>query len=96
MIALSRSDIFKLHYTSNSHRGWRNPWSHPIRSRPPPEVVAQAIAHRDFAALHFTGSMFVFKKLWKVIAANVDKYKSYPRNVGEAGATISCRLGEKR
>ncbi|KAF8270961.1 delta-1-pyrroline-5-carboxylate dehydrogenase [Lactarius quietus] len=52
---------------------------------PPPEVVAQAIAHRDFAALHFTGSTFVFKKLWKDIAANVDKYKSYPRIVGETG-----------
>ncbi|KAI9467304.1 delta-1-pyrroline-5-carboxylate dehydrogenase [Lactarius psammicola] len=52
---------------------------------PPPEVVAQAIAHRDFAALHFTGSTFVFKKLWKDIAANVDKYKGYPRIVGETG-----------
>lgn len=52
---------------------------------PPPEVVAQAIAHREFAALHFTGSTFVFKKLWKDIAANVDKYKSYPRIVGETG-----------
>ncbi|KAG9011830.1 1-pyrroline-5-carboxylate dehydrogenase [Tulasnella sp. JGI-2019a] len=52
---------------------------------PPPEVVAQCIAHRDFAALHFTGSTFVFKKLWKDIAANVDKYKSYPRIIGETG-----------
>ena len=62
---------------------------------PPPEVVAQAIAHRDFSALHFTGSTFVFKKLWKDIAANVDKYKSYPRIVGETGATITCPLGKK-
>ncbi|KAI0065810.1 delta-1-pyrroline-5-carboxylate dehydrogenase [Artomyces pyxidatus] len=52
---------------------------------PPPEVVAQAIAHPSFAALHFTGSTFVFKKLWKDIAANVDIYKSYPRIVGETG-----------
>ncbi|KAF8484448.1 delta-1-pyrroline-5-carboxylate dehydrogenase [Russula ochroleuca] len=52
---------------------------------PPPEVVAQAIAHREFAALHFTGSTFVFKKLWKDIATNIDKYKSYPRIVGETG-----------
>lgn len=36
---------------------------------PPPEVVAQAIAHRPFAALHFTRSTFVFRKLWKDIAA---------------------------
>ncbi|KIO12528.1 hypothetical protein M404DRAFT_12742 [Pisolithus tinctorius Marx 270] len=52
---------------------------------PPPEVVAQCINHPDFAALHFTGSTFVFKKLWKDIAANIDKYKGYPRIVGETG-----------
>lgn len=52
---------------------------------PPPEVVAQAISHPSFAALHFTGSTFVFKKLWKDIASNLDIYKSYPRIVGETG-----------
>ncbi|KIM77671.1 hypothetical protein PILCRDRAFT_825106 [Piloderma croceum F 1598] len=52
---------------------------------PPPEVVAQAIAHPAFAALHFTGSTHVFKQLWKDIAANMDKYKGYPRIVGETG-----------
>lgn len=52
---------------------------------PPLEVVAQCINHPDFAALHFTGSTLVFKKLWKDIAANVDKYKGYPRIVGETG-----------
>ncbi|KAF9238798.1 Aldehyde/histidinol dehydrogenase [Melanogaster broomeanus] len=52
---------------------------------PPPEVVAQAIGHPSFAALHFTGSTFVFKKLWKDIASNLDKYKGYPRIVGETG-----------
>ncbi|CAL1700066.1 unnamed protein product [Somion occarium] len=52
---------------------------------PPAEVVAQVIAHPEFAALHFTGSTFVFKKLWKDIAANLDNYKSYPRIVGETG-----------
>ncbi|KAJ3753065.1 delta-1-pyrroline-5-carboxylate dehydrogenase [Lentinula raphanica] len=52
---------------------------------PPPEVVAQAIGHKSFAALNFTGSTFVFKKLWKDIAVNLDKYKGYPRIVGETG-----------
>ena len=50
---------------------------------PPPEVVAQAIAHQEFAGLHFTGSTFVFKKLWKDIATNIDQYRNYPRIVGE-------------
>jgi 1-pyrroline-5-carboxylate dehydrogenase len=41
--------------------------------------------HKDFAALHFTGSTGVFKSLWKTIGANLDKYVSYPRIVGETG-----------
>ena len=53
---------------------------------PAEEVVGQAVASPNFAALHFTGSTFVFKKLWKDIASNLDKYKSYPRIVGETGA----------
>ncbi|KAI0638565.1 delta-1-pyrroline-5-carboxylate dehydrogenase [Trametes polyzona] len=52
---------------------------------PPEEVVGQAISHPEFAGLHFTGSTYVFKKLWKDIAANLDKYRSYPRIVGETG-----------
>jgi 1-pyrroline-5-carboxylate dehydrogenase len=52
---------------------------------PPAEVVAQAIGNPAFAALHFTGSTFVFKKLWKDIALNLDKYRCYPRIVGETG-----------
>jgi 1-pyrroline-5-carboxylate dehydrogenase len=52
---------------------------------PPAEVVAQALAHPQFAALHFTGSTHVFKSLWKDIAKNLDTYRGYPRIVGETG-----------
>ncbi|KAL5487560.1 PUT2 [Sanghuangporus weigelae] len=52
---------------------------------PPPEVVQQCISHREFAALHFTGSTHVFRTLWKNIAANLDNYRGYPRIVGETG-----------
>ena len=41
--------------------------------------------HRDFAGLHFTGSTGVFQHLWKEIGVNIDKYRSYPRIVGETG-----------
>ncbi|MFP5470867.1 MAG: L-glutamate gamma-semialdehyde dehydrogenase [Bacteroidia bacterium] len=41
--------------------------------------------HPDFAGLHFTGSTGVFKHMWKEIANNIDRYKSYPRIVGETG-----------
>ena len=54
---------------------------------PPEAVVGQAVSNPNFAALHFTGSTFVFKKLWKDIASNLDKYKGYPRIVGETGVS---------
>ena len=41
--------------------------------------------HQDFAGLHFTGSTVVFKHLWKTIGQNIEKYRSYPRIVGETG-----------
>lgn len=41
--------------------------------------------HPDFAGLHFTGSTGVFRHLWKTIGSNIDKYKTYPRIVGETG-----------
>ncbi len=42
-------------------------------------------SHPYFAGLHFTGSTQVFRAMWKTIGANVDKYKTYPRIVGETG-----------
>jgi len=42
-------------------------------------------SHRDFAGLHFTGSTAVFKHLWKEIGSNLDRYRTYPRIVGETG-----------
>jgi 1-pyrroline-5-carboxylate dehydrogenase len=39
----------------------------------------------DFSGLHFTGSTFVFKELWKKIGENIHTYKTYPRIVGETG-----------
>ena len=39
----------------------------------------------DFAGLHFTGSTYVFKELWKQIGSNIHTYKTYPRIVGETG-----------
>jgi 1-pyrroline-5-carboxylate dehydrogenase len=51
-----------------------------------PEIFTrETFSHPAFAGLHFTGSTFVFKKLWKEISNNLDTYKSYPRIVGETG-----------
>ncbi|CAJ0647868.1 3348_t:CDS:2 [Entrophospora sp. SA101] len=51
----------------------------------PVEVTQQVLKSPEFASLHFTGSTFVFKHLWKEIGNNIDIYKSYPRIVGETG-----------
>jgi 1-pyrroline-5-carboxylate dehydrogenase len=42
-------------------------------------------SHKEFAGLHFTGSTAVFRSLWKTIGSNLEKYRSYPRIVGETG-----------
>lgn len=39
----------------------------------------------DFAGIHFTGSTGVFNDFWKTIGQNINKYKTYPRIVGETG-----------
>jgi 1-pyrroline-5-carboxylate dehydrogenase len=44
-----------------------------------------ALAHRDLAGVHFTGSTDVFNSMWKTIGANMANYRSYPRIVGETG-----------
>lgn len=41
--------------------------------------------NKHFAGLHFTGSTGVFRHLWKEIGANIEKYRTYPRIVGETG-----------
>lgn len=41
--------------------------------------------HRDFAGLHFTGSTNVFNHMWATIGANISKFRTYPRIVGETG-----------
>lgn len=50
-----------------------------------PTAGSVIFSHPDFAGLHFTGSTGVFQKLWKQIGENINKYKSYPRIVGETG-----------
>lgn len=39
----------------------------------------------DFAGLHFTGNVDVFRSLWSAIGKNVGRYRAFPRVVGETG-----------
>lgn len=49
------------------------------------EVGDPAIAHEDFAGIHFTGSTEVFQGVWRSIGNNIARYRNYPRIVGETG-----------
>ncbi len=51
----------------------------------PVMITEMVLASADFAGIHFTGSTHVFKSLWKQIGTNIDRYKTYPRIVGETG-----------
>ena len=51
-----------------------------------PEMITnEVLAAPDFAGVHYTGSTFVFKNIWKKIGDNIHHYKSYPKIVGETG-----------
>ncbi|WP_100499958.1 L-glutamate gamma-semialdehyde dehydrogenase [Geodermatophilus chilensis] len=44
-----------------------------------------ALADRDLAGIHFTGSTAVFQMLWRRVGENIASYRGYPRIVGETG-----------
>jgi 1-pyrroline-5-carboxylate dehydrogenase len=44
-----------------------------------------ALADPDLAGIHFTGSTKVFQHLWRTVGQNIDRYRTYPRLVGETG-----------
>jgi 1-pyrroline-5-carboxylate dehydrogenase len=48
-------------------------------------VSKVALADADLAGIHFTGSTPTFQHLWQEVGANLQRYRSYPRLVGETG-----------
>lgn len=51
----------------------------------PVAVTRQLLDHRDLAGIHYTGSTAVFQHIWKEVGNRIDRYRSYPRLVGETG-----------
>ena len=51
----------------------------------PVMITDTVLSSPNFSGLHFTGSTFIFKELWKQIGVNIHNYKTYPRIVGETG-----------
>lgn len=54
-------------------------------SGPAGEIGEAVLDHPDLAGIHFTGSTPVFQWMWERVGANIRRYKSYPRLVGETG-----------
>jgi 1-pyrroline-5-carboxylate dehydrogenase len=52
---------------------------------PAPEITAQLLDSRDLAGIHYTGSTQVFQTLWKGVGDRLERYRGYPRLVGETG-----------
>ena len=51
----------------------------------PVMITDTVLSSPDFAGIHFTGSTYVFKEIWKKIGENIHQYKTYPKIVGETG-----------
>jgi len=51
----------------------------------PSEISERVLRHPELAGIHFTGSTEVFQHMWKTVGENIDKYRTYPRLVGETG-----------
>jgi 1-pyrroline-5-carboxylate dehydrogenase len=49
------------------------------------KISEQLLAHERLVGIHFTGSTEVFQGMWKEVGANVERYRTYPRLVGETG-----------
>jgi 1-pyrroline-5-carboxylate dehydrogenase len=44
-----------------------------------------ALSSPHLAGIHFTGSTPVFNGMWRTVASNVERFRNYPRIVGETG-----------
>ena len=52
---------------------------------PGAEIGDAALASPELAGVHFTGSTGVFQSIWRTIGNDIDRYRNYPRIVGETG-----------
>jgi 1-pyrroline-5-carboxylate dehydrogenase len=52
----------------------------------PGSVVGPMVMdNENLAGIHFTGSTSTFQNMWRTVGQNIEKYRTYPRIVGETG-----------
>ncbi len=49
------------------------------------QISERVLSHKELAGIHFTGSTEVFQGMWREVGQNIDRYRTYPRLVGETG-----------
>ena len=49
------------------------------------EISGILLDSPELAGIHFTGSTAVFNSMWKTVGSRLDRYRGYPRLVGETG-----------
>jgi 1-pyrroline-5-carboxylate dehydrogenase len=49
------------------------------------EIGPAALTSPELAGVHFTGSTGVFHSIWRTIGNDIQRYRNYPRIVGETG-----------
>jgi 1-pyrroline-5-carboxylate dehydrogenase len=52
---------------------------------PGAEIGDAALSSPHLAGIHFTGSTPVFNGMWRTVASTMERYRNYPRIVGETG-----------
>ncbi|MGW5437215.1 L-glutamate gamma-semialdehyde dehydrogenase [Nocardia asteroides] len=50
-----------------------------------PAISEAVLTDPRLAGVHFTGSTATFQHLWREVAQRIDRYRTYPRLVGETG-----------
>ena len=51
----------------------------------PSKVANVALEHPELAGVHFTGSYATLVQIWRRIGENLERYRNFPRVVGETG-----------
>jgi 1-pyrroline-5-carboxylate dehydrogenase len=52
---------------------------------PGAELGGAALGSPELAGVHFTGSTGVFQSIWRTVGGGIERYRNYPRIVGETG-----------